>query len=256
MLSTPTLTWTSLIFLLSVHLIVNRMGVRAVKMKSLNRQRANMVFSTLLEHEKVLTPKEVSDRELIFERRGGEVYRWTSGDVLGHCKFGISLNSLLRCLAHSYGHEKTGSLHLKAVHLSMLMDLFKSQQYILWCQVSRPHPFSDTAAKTRILVVLKDEVTPKAQLRAWYHGLLLARRLHTSDADSAAINAQSLDGEANRAMLMHVATTLDLANKTFEHYAQRLTAAGWDLEVPVLETHSGSRIVWENGDKAGALPGL
>ncbi|KAL1968860.1 hypothetical protein VTN77DRAFT_1221 [Rasamsonia byssochlamydoides] len=107
-------TWTALIFLLFLHLGTNYRAVRAVQMTSLNRQRANIVFSTLLSsdpkldlverqfrHEeeddknekrdrdstistsgstkpcrRVLRPDEVASLERIFERDG--VLRWIS----------------------------------------------------------------------------------------------------------------------------------------------------------------------------------
>ncbi|KAL2013795.1 hypothetical protein VTN00DRAFT_1320 [Thermoascus crustaceus] len=108
-ITTPLATWTALICLLTLHLATNYAAVRAVHMTSLNRQRANIVFSALLgsdpgldvdslssgeynsyaqkeeggkeveeEEEngwKILTPKEVARRERTFERDG--VLRWT-----------------------------------------------------------------------------------------------------------------------------------------------------------------------------------
>ncbi|KAL6235176.1 hypothetical protein BDW75DRAFT_148169 [Aspergillus navahoensis] len=41
-------TWLTLVFLLSMHLSLNYAAVRSVQMTTLNRQRANIVFSTLL----------------------------------------------------------------------------------------------------------------------------------------------------------------------------------------------------------------
>ena len=43
-------------------------------------------------------------------------------------------------------------------------------------------------------------------------------------------------------MLAHVTRTLAQTSRTFDAYAKRLTEAGWDLSIPVLETSSGSRI--------------
>lgn len=41
-------TWTSLIFLLVIHLATNYLAVFSVCMRTLNRQRANLVFSAIL----------------------------------------------------------------------------------------------------------------------------------------------------------------------------------------------------------------
>jgi hypothetical protein len=246
-LPTQTATWFSLIFLLAVHLMMNHAAVRAVKMRSLNRQRANMLFSNLVEHDRVLTPETVSERELIFERYGGGVFRWTSDAVLGHCDFGVSLQTLLQSLPSSYQNAASGSTRLEAVELSTVMNIFHNQQYILWCQTTPPKWYDTKGAQTRILVVLKQGVTPESQLRAWYHALLLARRLssHKQAQTLTAKKPKTLSESKQQETLLHVTSTLKLATQTFDGYAQRLRAAGWDLDISVLETRSGSRIFSE-----------
>ena len=47
-------TWISLLILLTLHLTLNYAAVRSVQMTSLNRQRANIAFSTLLESDGAL----------------------------------------------------------------------------------------------------------------------------------------------------------------------------------------------------------
>src|ERR1700709_2496622 len=85
-ISTPWATWTAMIALLAIHLGTNYLAVRAVSMRTLNRQRANLVFSALLEdhytvgkeHVKPFpTPEQISIQERVFERDG--VLRWKGG---------------------------------------------------------------------------------------------------------------------------------------------------------------------------------
>lgn len=225
-----------------MHLFINWKGVRAVKSRSLNRQRANIAFSALFSKDEVLTPKDISEKELIFERRGGEVFRWNSGPVLGYCKYGVPLESLLQGLANS--HQAMRSFRLSAVGLAALVDLFEHQEYILWCQVAGEAPHG-SASKIKVMIVLKDQISPKAQLKAWFHGLLLARRL--SGQDPADLARAGLD---QTAMLSHIQSSLQIANEKYEGYARRLSAAGWNLEIPVLETRSGSRVVRETDEIA------
>lgn len=90
-----TATWLLLLFLLAVHLLLNYAAIRAVKMRTISRQRANLLFSTLAERGRVLHPGNVSRMESIFERRGGSVFRWLSGPVLGYCDFGVPLQKLV-----------------------------------------------------------------------------------------------------------------------------------------------------------------
>ncbi|TKA67954.1 hypothetical protein B0A49_07548 [Cryomyces minteri] len=68
--SSPLATWSTLLLLLSIHLATNHAAVRAVSMRTLNRQRANLVFSHLIEDDEVLTPEEVSKKERIFDWDG------------------------------------------------------------------------------------------------------------------------------------------------------------------------------------------
>ncbi|KAK2040989.1 DUF647-domain-containing protein [Colletotrichum somersetense] len=230
-------TWAALLFLLAVHLFLNWKGVRAVKSRSLNRQRANIVFSALYSEGKVLTPVLVSERELIFERRGGSVFRWNSGKILGHCDYGVSLEEILRSLAS--GHERMRSFRLSTLRLATLLNLYDKEEYVLWCVVSEP-VYYDAASRIKVMVVLKNGVSPRSQLKAWFHGLLLTWRL--SGQEEAELSKAELDQQV---MLSHIQQSLKVTNEKFEGYMERLSFAGWNLEVSVLETRLGSRIVLE-----------
>jgi hypothetical protein len=247
-LPTRTATWFSLLFLLAIHLMMNHAAVRAVKMRSLNRQRANMLFSNLVERDRVLTPEVVSEKELIFERFGGGVFRWMSDAVMGHCDFGVSLQTLLNSLPKSHRNTASGSTRLEAVDLSTVMNLFRNQQYILWCQTCTPRWYSSKGEQTKVLVVLKQGVTPESQLRAWYHALLLARRLSSlpQTQHSLSRNVTTFVEPSPEDLLLHVASTLKAVTRTFDGYIRRLRAAGWNPDVSVLETRSGSRIFCES----------
>ncbi|KAJ0383536.1 hypothetical protein COL922a_010282 [Colletotrichum nupharicola] len=240
-LTTPTTTWTTLFILIAIYLFLNWKGVRAVKSRSLNRQRANIAFSALLSKDQVLTPGKISEEELIFERRGGEVFRWNTDTILGHCKFGVPLESMLQALAN--GQQNMRSFQLPTVDLSSLMELFENQQYIMWCQISEATNY-DAASRIKVLIVLKNGVSAKSQLKAWFHGLLLAERLH--GLKTAELRRAQL---GQHIMLGHIQATMALADEKYEGYARRLSAAGWNLEVAVLETRSGSRIMREVDDE-------
>ncbi|KAI3541026.1 hypothetical protein CSPX01_07930 [Colletotrichum filicis] len=235
-LTDETLSWIVLFVLLGVHLFLNWRGVRAVHSRQLNRQRTNIALSALFSKDEVLTPLKVSQRELIFEKRRGEVFRWNSGPVFGHCKYGVPLKTLLEALAYGKTHEM--SFQLSSVDLYTLMDVFDREEYVLWCQVSTAA--NDAASRIKVIVVLKEGVTPRSQLKAWFHGLLLARKL--SGQEEANLVRAEFDQQA---MLGHVEESLQIANEKYELYARRLASAGWNIEVPVLETRAGSRIVRE-----------
>jgi hypothetical protein len=208
--------------LLSIHLATNYAAVRAVSMRCLNRQRANIVFSNLLQHGLVLTPTDVSLRERVFERDG--VLRWANDNVVGYCKVGVSLNMLLNRIGQR--HKRTGSLDLHAVKLPELMDIFASEAYILWY----------TDADSEALIVLKEGCTPIDQLKAWAHALLLASRMRGPGS-----KPEDDDASPAETRLAEMRWTLKDTSDLFAQYAEKLKQIGWELDIAALETRAGVR---------------
>jgi hypothetical protein len=226
--SSPLATWSTLIALLSIHLATNYAAVRAVRMCSLNRQRANIVFSNILQHGRLLSPAQVSLRERIFERDGA--LRWTDDRIIGYCRIGVKLETLL----HRVGspHAQTGSLHMQTPVLQELVHVFADEAYMLWVDESEA------------LIVLKKGCGPADQLKAWTHALLLAqrRREATQDDDDAPSGMdrdpkQPLDGFAE------LRQTLEETRSVFDTYVALLQDSGWDLDIAALETRAGTRAV-------------
>tara|TARA_R110002003_G_scaffold38_9_gene2351 strand:- start:1612 stop:2265 length:654 start_codon:yes stop_codon:yes gene_type:complete len=208
--------------LLSIHLATNYAAVRAVSMRCLNRQRANIVFSNLLQHGLVLTPTDVSLRERVFERDG--VLRWANDNVVGYCKVGVSLNMLLNRIGQR--HKRTGSLDLHAVKLPELMDIFASEAYILWY----------TDADSEALIVLREGCTPIDQLKAWAHALLLASRMRGPGS-----KPEDDDASPVETRLAEMRRTLKDTSDLFAQYAEKLKQIGWELNIAALETRAGVR---------------
>ena len=231
--SSPMATWSCLILLLSIHLAMNHAAVRAVRMHTLNRQRANIVFSTMLEDGKVLNPEEVSLRERIFERDG--VLRWKGGEVIARAKIGVSFQTLVTSIGQSHG--TTGSIREASVDLEQLVDAYRLEEYILWYDTSRQV----------VLIVLKEGVTAIAQLKAWCHALWLVHGRTTGKA---------IGGEAsNQAMQQQQLSisTLGELSRRWPNDVKSLRAAGWDLEIASLETAESTRIRMQAGStSAGA----
>jgi Vitamin B6 photo-protection and homoeostasis len=211
-------TWITLLALLAIHLAMNTAAVRAVRMRSLNRQRANIVFSRLLAIDKVLRPKQVSALEWIFERDG--VLRWNDGVKIGHCKIGVGLDAFVRLLGDC--NARSRSTTMREVSLIEILTVFAEEEYLMW---------PDFLSRTE-WIVLKQGCNARSQLKAWCHGLLLAKEI------------SGLEHVPNgRELLGMVKKSLDQTTNSFGGYAQRLEAAGWDLDVAALETQSGARAV-------------
>lgn len=212
---TPLATWTILLLLLTLHLATNYMAVRSVCMRTLNRQRANIVFACLHEHDRVLGPKQVSAKERIFEHDG--ILRDANDKCLGYCKIGVPASELLKRLGKT--DRLTKATNLPDGRLLQLLDLFETESYIVYME----HP-SDVAC-----ILLKKGSDIAVQLKAWYHALLLVRQVE-----------QGFEGE--RDSMDAVRRTLVAVRTDWEKVQARLAEAGWDLETAALETTSGSRV--------------
>jgi hypothetical protein len=218
--SSPLAVWASMVFLLTIHLSMNYAAVRAVSLRSLNRQRANIVLSHLLTHDKVLTPQQVSKRERIFERDG--VLRWTDGQVIGYGQLGISFSKVIRGLGVS--SEITGAVQLRSQDLSRLLNLYTDEGYVLWFD-----SFSSTA-----YIALKRGSSSQSHLKAWCQALIIANEL------------KNIAERLHMDNFEVIASSLARATKLFEEeYPRRLKAEDWDLSIAALETHSGSRLMWK-----------
>ncbi|KAL8645136.1 MAG: hypothetical protein Q9210_006876 [Variospora velana] len=216
--SSPSATWSCLILLLSIHLAMNRAAVRAVRMRSLNRQRANLVFSTFLDQNKVLTPKEVSLQERIFERDG--VLRWRGSGAFAAAKIGFPLWHLLASLAPA--HEMTGSIRDREAKVMRLVSLYSEEDFLVWYD----------APQRLGHITLKEGAGAKSQLKAWTLLLWIAHRHRTADATSAGFEPR-LD--------LHRTALQELTSRWLE-CLDRLETAGWDLDIASLETTPGSRV--------------
>ncbi|KAI9773842.1 MAG: hypothetical protein M1840_006067 [Geoglossum simile] len=211
-------TWFSLILLLSIHLFANYKAVCAVRMLTLNRQRANIVFSTLIEQGKVLSPEQVSKQERVFERDG--VLRWGASEIIGHAQIGVKLQLLLASVAGPVA--VTGSIHNPIVNLAELTEVYLIEEFLLWVD----------ARERGALIVLKEGCTATSQLKAWAVALTVTRRL----------KHEKLPISDPQGVLLLLRESLDEANRSFDESLQQLAAAGWDLGSSALETRPSFRI--------------
>lgn len=226
---TPVATWTTLMLLLSIHLGMNYRAVKAVQMRTLNRQRANIVFANLIAYDKVLTPAEVSEKERVFEWDG--VLRDVTDRILGHCRVGVTMAELLDQLGS--GHDTTGSKQVKEKTLSALLDIYGGTdcQHLNWL---------DTSSR-QVWIVLKKGCTTSGQLEAWYNGLYAMHMIYRREEVNARKLVELEPTEIERSLSVLTATKGRI-DSVFAGTCERLERAGWDLETAALETRSGTRI--------------
>jgi len=261
-------TWSTLLFLLSIHLWTNYKAVRAVRMRTLNRQRANIVFSSYLqslsdggpykemrkywpktgqrvEREdmkcQLPSPREVSIKERIFELDG--VMRWHGSIIMGHCVLGVPLKDILDTILHSTRYPTAGSYNLfssegkgqisegkghEDINIEALLVVFRDENYILSYSIDGAKP--SRSWRPRFLIVLKEGSGPVTQAKSWFHAFLCARKLYT---------APEL---LQRPVLKTLEETLEEVRNCWPQVQDSLQEAGWDLYTGALETRSGVRV--------------
>ncbi|KAF2864142.1 DUF647-domain-containing protein [Piedraia hortae CBS 480.64] len=152
----PTATWTMLVILLSMHLELNRRAVRAVSLRTLNRQRATLVYHQL-KRGHVPSPYQVARDERIFERDG--VLRDEKGKIMGHCAIGCPVKQWLAALpAHS-------SQRIDMNALSTIVTNSRDKAYLV---------VFVAAPRLQVRILMKQEARPLDGLTAWWHALALA----------------------------------------------------------------------------------
>ena len=211
-------TWSCLILLLSMHLALNHAAVRAVSMRSLNRQRATILMSRFLSEDRVLTPEAVSQAERLFEK--GSSLRWEGSPVLAKAFIGVPLQTLIDGLAPT--HAATGSTRDPESRLQQLIEIFREEKYLLWFD----------APSTTVWIVIREGAAPRSLLQAWTHALLIAHQSHDREATCA-----SAEGT-----FQLIRSSLHTVSRKFDVSFSRLSAAGWDTEIGSLETASATRL--------------
>ncbi|TKA83499.1 hypothetical protein B0A55_00544 [Friedmanniomyces simplex] len=221
--TSPIATWTTLIFLLAVHLETNRRAVRAVSMRTLNRQRATLVYHHL-QRGHVPTPEEVSKEERIFEWDG--ILRSSADAVIGHCLVGTSIAAPSRFVTPPRSGMR--SMQVNTQWLSSAQSMRK-KRYLLALQ--------DRSSRPQAFIVLEKQAVVTDILTGWWQALAMAN--DHSQPKSKAPSPKDDTDEAVLALLDHAAAE---SAQLMQTYKPELVKAGWDLDTNALETRSSPRI--------------
>ncbi|KAI5359758.1 putative Root UVB sensitive family [Septoria linicola] len=223
---TPFATWTALILLLSIHLETNRRAVRAVKMHTLNRQRATLVYHHLRKGH-VPTPAEVASQERIFERDG--VLRSKDEAIIGHCSIGAPLSRLLAAIGDE--QQTTKAVRVDETKLNQILSVYESSEHLLWLDKT------STKKRAEIFVVLKKQADFKTLTIAWWQALAFAESLRAVPLDVSITAPERISQLAEI-----VRKALGEVNKLWDLYHDQLEQLGWDMSSPALETVAETRV--------------
>lgn len=202
--STVALQWLVFGFLTAVHVWANYRGVRLLRLRTLNRERAERVLESLvaaLAEQRLPNLDEVPSPEQVDE----------------------SLVASTRKLFWPGRLQWVRLVEVLAANRSAT-EIFSSEHYAL----------TTTTTGGRVLVSLLVGATPKDQVKALVHALLLLRRIDTKAADN-----KDDDGQLVR-------QTLEQIQPLFEKQAlmTALMRRGWEVQDRVYLGFSRRRSQW------------
>lgn len=221
--TTPMATWTVLILLLAIHLETNRRAVRAVSMRTLNRQRASLVYYQL-KRGHVPTPKEISGDERIFER--DDILRNAAGTKIGYCTVGVPISMPLKYLALPQESSRLSPRMSNDILRTAMSGGGKGHLLML----------QQGAETLQLFIVIKKDAVAADIVTAWWHALAFAEETWRT---AGAVLVTSYSNDEVRERLQHTAT---VAAQMMDQYQEKLIQAGWDLDVGALETKSSTRV--------------
>jgi hypothetical protein len=233
--------WIAVTMLLALHLYTNYQAVAHVVMRTLNRQRVNIVFSDIISsldtirqsaHTDVesdisisrllLNPKKTSLKERILE--GDGLLRWYdsttpksgSDNIIGFGRFGNFLSVVQ--------HLPRGST------INEILEITGHHGYII-----SYYTLSHTGRAT-VQICLIHGAAKNADAKAWVHALLIAKEV---------IKGKSVDG------LEVIRSTEKLVTEIFDELRieSALTHAGWDLDRYAIQSWPNPTFKPDNADK-------
>lgn len=212
-LVTPWPTYTALFLLVAFHLGINYLGVRGLVLRTLNRQRVSIAWTSyrLSNNTTVPNPKDVSQAEHILSHPA--VFRDPLHRITGTCTIGLSFFDAFE------GHFPFN-----------LFEHFEEERYLLWYDAKCLRPARDGAGHAvhgpvYLHIILKDGYTINDQLKAWIHAAELCSMVgrkdtrNTNDADAIREDKEAL-------ALMRSSYTRIIQD--FPDFIAQMRAAGWN----------------------------
>lgn len=225
-------TYTLLIVLVISHILVNYAAVRGVVLRSLNRQRAGLLWTAYRcdpTKSTYLTPTSVAKEELIFSQ-SSELYDTAGGTsrrrVTRYCRIGTPLSTILLGANRqmSWGRWTTSrpakwAKDLTSAQVLILFDEFSSENFIVWLSPEIP-----SQSFPVLHIVLKEGHAPSDHLKAWVLATEFASLLNAHEKNKGTISEQTFEA---------ILPTLQKARRTVEStypgFLEAIGREGWDL---------------------------
>lgn len=208
-----TAVWCWMVTLVGIHLLTNYYGVRCVKMRTLNRQRATIVFREWLESNTILTPDDVAKRESILLNSRGNMSSKT-GEYRGTADFG-GYGDIMKFKSwgsHSY--------------------IFDTEDYYMGIWQWGP-------SFTIRIAVKEGKRSVNDSLVAWFDAVAHAYHFDTAVLRDGLGGAGHYENEVPDD---HRVGSGVVDRETKEMVFDALKAKGWDIENLAVETHIPVRV--------------
>ncbi|KAG2359614.1 vitamin B6 photo-protection and homoeostasis-domain-containing protein [Suillus spraguei] len=221
-ITTRTSTYTALFLLVFGHLLANYLAVRSVVLRSFNRQRSSILWSTFRNpkagvdgHPVVLTPRDVSNREIILDI-SSRIRDAVANRITGDCSLGVSVRyATTRC---------------NTSHVLKMLQHFHEEPYVLFVAVPR----SWGRRRPCILVSFKEGYGSLDQLRAWLHALEIAAMWSAQHTRPNPSPSEIED------MVLSSHETL---RKEFSRFMEYMKEAGWNVEEGAMMMGSPGSVI-------------
>ena len=194
------MTYTILFVLVGAHLLLNYLAVRSVVLRTLNKQRASILWTSFKApsgalNASTLSPANVASKEILFGAPSSIRDAFT-GRRIGQCNLGMSFRSI--------------TYQCPAEHIASALHVFDGERYVLFIAGGNDHGLRPVT----ISVSFKDGYRSMDQLQAWIHAIEVARRLHDrgDNADPAEV----------------LRSTLSAIREALPGFVQSLVEAGWE----------------------------
>lgn len=243
-LQTAESTYVVVCILLAGHLLANYVAVRAIVMRSLNRQRTNLLWSAYREHtgesgvcmlvvpilkvhlsdkgpsKRVLSREEVAKREFLFGR-GNALLKSGSGtaNISGYAKIGSSFGDIIP--AH------VGSLTEGSLWTTRLLELFEKENFVVWIDTQPSFGSAFFSSLPQFHILLKEGHTPADHVKAWAFACDLAMLSN--------LNTYCQSGTTLIEKMQGVKEEFDVAYETF---VKDIKHVGWDVDTSALVSGS------------------
>lgn len=222
-ITTRTSIYTALFFLVFGHLLANYLAVRNVVLRSFNRQRSSILWSTFRNPKAgadgrsvILTPGDVSNREIILDIPS-RIRDAVADRVIGHCSLGVSVQYAMTLCNTS--------------HVRRMLQHFQEEPYVLFVVESR----SWGQRGPCILVSFKEGYGSLDQLRAWLHALEIASMWSTRHMRPSVTSPSEIEDI--------VLSTHETLRKEFSRFMVCMKEAGWNTEEGAMMMGSPGSVI-------------